>query len=55
MEEKTNTVETDTVKFELTIEEANIILAALQELPHKLVNNIIQKIIQQANNQLISE
>lgn len=55
MEEKTNTVATDTVKFELAIEEANIILAALQELPHKLVNSIIQKIIDQANSQLTSE
>jgi hypothetical protein len=41
-----------TMHFELTMEEANLVLAALQELPHKMVNDLIQKIVQQGNSQL---
>jgi hypothetical protein len=40
------------MNFELTMSEANLILAALQELPHRAVNALIQKIIQQGNSQL---
>jgi hypothetical protein len=40
------------MRFELTMGEANLILAALQELPHRTVNSLIQKIIQQGKSQL---
>jgi hypothetical protein len=40
------------IQFELTLDEANLILAALQELPHKAVNTLIQKIVQQGNSQV---
>ena len=50
----TETVTKDS-KFtlELTVEEANLIIAGLQELPAKLANPITQKIQEQAKNQLI--
>lgn len=49
----TETVTKDS-KFtlELTVEEANLIIAGLQELPAKLANPITQKIQEQAKNQL---
>jgi hypothetical protein len=56
MENDTPETETtnDLVKISLTVtlEEANLILASLQELPHKLVNNLIQNLVQQAQSQL---
>jgi hypothetical protein len=54
--ETTETTETEIadviMRFELTMEEANLILAALQELPHKTVNSLIQKMVQQGNAQV---
>jgi hypothetical protein len=41
-----------TFKFELTEEEANVILAGLQELPGKVCNPLSQKLIEQAKEQL---
>ena len=41
-----------TLHFDFTIEEANILLAALQELPAKVANPMSQKIQQQARAQL---
>ena len=38
--------------FKLTFEEANILIAGLQELPAKIANPIIQKMQQQAQTQL---
>lgn len=40
------------VQLELTVEEANTVLAGLQELPAKLCNPLSQKIQQQAVSQL---
>ena len=40
------------LNFKLTIEETNIVLAALQELPAKLCNPLSQKLQQQAQPQL---
>ena len=40
------------ITLTLTIEEANIVLAGLQELPGKVCNPITQKIQQQAQTQL---
>ena len=43
------------VQLELTVEEANTVLAGLQELPAKLCNPLSQKIQQQAVSQLPKE
>ena len=44
--------ENPTLTFELDLNEANVILAALQELPAKVCNPLSQKITQQAKAQL---
>jgi hypothetical protein len=41
-----------TFKFELTEDEANVILAGLQELPAKVCNPLSQKLVEQAKQQL---
>ncbi len=41
-----------TFKFELTEDEANVILAGLQELPAKVCNPISQKLVEQAKQQI---
>ena len=40
------------IKFTLTIDEANMILNAIQELPAKLANPLTQKLQAQAKEQL---
>jgi hypothetical protein len=40
------------LNFVLTIQEANVILAALQELPAKLANPLTQKLTDQAKPQI---
>jgi hypothetical protein len=42
----------NTLKFELTVEETNMILAGLQELPAKICNPLTEKLRQQAQPQL---
>ena len=49
------TMETKTLTFELTIEEANTVLAGLQELPAKLANPLTQKLQEQARKQLVGD
>jgi len=44
-----------TITLELTVEEANTILAGLQELPAKTANPLTQKILKQAQAQLPDE
>ena len=44
--------ENPTLTFELTLIEANSVLAGLQELPAKVCNPLSQKITQQAQIQL---
>lgn len=44
--------ENPTLTFELTLNEANAVLAALQELPAKVCNPISQKITEQAKEQI---
>jgi len=39
-------------QFELTEDEANVILAGLQELPAKVCNPLSQKLIEQAKQQM---
>ena len=41
-----------TFTFELTEDEANVILAGLQELPAKVCNPLSQKLVEQAKQQL---
>ena len=40
------------ITIELTVEEANTVLAGLQELPAKTANPLTQKILKQAQEQL---
>jgi hypothetical protein len=40
------------ITIELTVEEANTVLAGLQELPAKTANPLTQKILKQAQAQL---
>jgi hypothetical protein len=40
------------ISIELTVEEANTVLAGLQELPAKTANPLTQKILKQAQAQL---
>lgn len=40
------------LNFELTMDEANMILAAIQELPAKMANPLTQKLQLQAKSQL---
>ena len=44
--------ENPTLTFELTLAEANAVLAGLQELPAKVANPLSQKITEQAKGQL---
>jgi hypothetical protein len=41
-----------TVKLDLLVNDVNLILAALQELPHKVADPLLRKIMEQANAQL---
>lgn len=41
-----------TVKVELNVNELNIILGGLQELPHRVADPILRKLMQQAQEQL---
>lgn len=40
------------VKLELAVNDINLVLAALQELPHKIADPMLRKIMGQANAQL---
>ncbi len=40
------------VNVELTVQELNVILGALQELPHRVVDGLLRKIIAQAQPQV---
>lgn len=46
---------TKTLTFEFSVDEANIVLAGLQELPARIANPLTQKIQQQAKAQLEKE
>jgi hypothetical protein len=56
LEENTPTVEAQpaapTVTLAVDINELNVIVAALQELPHRVVDGVLKKLIQQAQEQL---
>lgn len=44
-----------TVKVELTVQELNVIMGALQELPHRVVDGLLRKIIGQAQPQVAAQ
>ena len=55
VEENTPAVEAPaapTVTLTMDINELNVVVAALQELPHRVVDPILKKLIQQAQEQL---
>lgn len=41
-----------TVNVELTVNEINVVFAALQELPHRVADPILKKLFGQAQSQL---
>jgi hypothetical protein len=41
-----------TVKVTLDVNELNVVMGALQELPHRIVDPLLKKIFQQAQEQL---
>jgi hypothetical protein len=43
------------LKLEVTEQEVNIILSALQELPHKVSHRLIENLMDQANEQIITD
>lgn len=46
-------VQTETViTLELNINEVNLVLGALRELPHRVVNDVLNKVIAQAQKQV---
>ena len=56
MEDEIETIETKAVEpnvtLDLTVNDVNLVLAALQELPHKVSDPMIRKIMEQAQAQL---
>lgn len=56
MEEQIETTEAKAVEpnvtLDLTVNDVNLVLAALQELPHKVSDPMIRKIMEQAQAQL---
>ena len=44
-----------TIKFELTVQQANVILQALSEIPFKIAQPLIQELQNQAKGQIPDE
>ena len=44
--------ESPAIALELTIQEINVVFAALQELPHRVADPVLRKIMEQAQSQL---
>jgi hypothetical protein len=45
-------VQTETViTLQLNVSEANLVISALRELPHRVVDGLLQKIVTQASGQ----
>ena len=42
----------ENLKFEFTVEEVNLILGALSEMPYKVVNTLLLKVTKEANDQV---
>ena len=48
-----NNVTTETViTLELNVNEVNLVLGALRELPHRIVNDTLNKVVAQAQSQI---
>ena len=46
-------VQTETVvTLELNVNEVNLVLGALRELPHRVVNDLLNKVVAQAQKQV---
>lgn len=46
-------VQTETiVTLELNVNEVNLVLGALRELPHRVVDGVLQKVVMQAQGQI---
>jgi hypothetical protein len=43
------------VKIELSVQEINVVMGALQELPHRVVDGLLRKIIGQAQPQVAAQ
>lgn len=50
--EELATAEEKVVKVELTVNELNVVLGALQELPHRMVDGLLKKLLDQGRSQL---
>lgn len=50
--EELPTAEEKVVKVELTVNELNVVLGALQELPHRMVDGLLKKLLDQGRSQL---
>ena len=46
------TNEAPTVKLEVNVNELNVIIGALQELPHRAVDALLRRLIEDAKSQL---
>ena len=44
--------QTPTVNLELNVNELNVVVGGLQELPHRVVDGLLRKIMEQAQAQL---
>ncbi|MFM7853474.1 MAG: hypothetical protein ACKO96_16525 [Flammeovirgaceae bacterium] len=42
----------DKINLELNVNEVNVVLSALREMPYRLVNDVLNNIIAQAQSQL---
>lgn len=48
-----NNIQTETyVNLELTVNETNIVISALRELPHRVVSDLIINVMNQAQKQI---
>ncbi len=50
--ENTQAPQAPTVNLELDVNELNVVVGGLQELPHRVVDGLLRKIIEQAQAQL---
>jgi hypothetical protein len=50
--EELSAAEEKVVKVELTVNELNVVLGALQELPHRMVDGLLKKLLEQGQRQL---
>lgn len=49
---ETVSVNFDRITLELNVNEVNLVLGALRELPHRIVNDTLNKVVAQAQSQM---